>query len=263
MIFCLQKYLFVYILCIIKYYFCFMKKKFLKTIYFDNSQLSNKKNHIDNSYIKEIPVFQNIKQLEFKEPITYFVGENGSGKSTLLENIATTFGFNKEWWTKNTLYQTNQTDNQVNNWLTFSWQPSMFQYGYFFRAEWIYNFVNYLENTQNGFSPYGGENLHKFSHWQQFLKIFEAQKDSVWFYILDEIESALSPANQLKVVEIIKYMVSQWSQFIIATHSPIILNIQKQSQILSFDYKNIQETSYDMTPCVDMYKRVLHMKEII
>tara|TARA_Y100001960_G_scaffold284886_1_gene321002 strand:- start:931 stop:1152 length:222 start_codon:yes stop_codon:yes gene_type:complete len=73
-----------------------MKKKFLKTIYFDNSELSNKKNHIDNSYIKEIPVFQNIKQLEFKEPITYFVGENGSGKSTLLENIATTFGFNKE-----------------------------------------------------------------------------------------------------------------------------------------------------------------------
>lgn len=248
-----------------------MKKNFLKTIYFDNTQLGSSEDdtqwdywdNSDNSYIKEIPVFQNIEELELNEAITYFVWENGSWKSTLLENIATTFWFNKEWGTKNTLYQTNETDNQVNNWLTFSWQPSMFQYGYFFRAEWIYNFVNYLENTQNWFSPYGGENLHKFSHGQQFLKIFEAQKDSVWFYILDEIESALSPANQLKVVEIIKYMAEKWSQFIIATHSPIILNIHKNSQILSFDYRNIEETSYDMVPCVDMYKRVLYAKKII
>jgi predicted ATPase len=176
-----------------------------------------------------------------------------------MEHIALTFGFNKEWGSKNTLYKTNNIDNIENNWLSLSWQPSKFLNGYFFRAEWVYNFVNYLQNLKDGlaFAPYGWENLHNFSHGQQFMKIFEAQMDTVWFYILDEIESALSPANQLKIVEIIKYMVSQWSQFLIASHSPIILSIQEESQILSFDNDVIKEITYDNVPCVDMYRRIL------
>jgi predicted ATPase len=180
-----------------------------------------------------------------------------------MENIAVNFGFNKEWWTKNTLYKTNNIDNLENNWLSLSWQPSKFHYGYFFRAEWIYNFVNHLQNMDSGlaFSPYGWENLHNFSHGQQFMKIFEAQMDKVWFYVLDEIESALSPANQLKVIEVIKYMVNNGSQFLIATHSPIILGIKEKSQILSFDYWYIHQIDYDMVPCVDMYRRVLMKKQ--
>ncbi len=237
-----------------------MKIQFLKTIYFDNSQLGKAEN-IDTSdeYIKNIPIFHDIDELELSEPITYFVWENWSGKSTFLENIAKTYGFNKEWWTRNTLYKTNNIDNWENNWLSLSWQPSMFQYWYFFRAEGIYNFINYLEDIK-WFTPYGGENLHKMSHGEQFMKIFKAQMDKVWFYILDEIESALSPENQLKVIEIIKYMISKWSQFLIATHSPIILSIREESQIISFDHWYIHEIEYDMTPCVDMYRRILMRK---
>lgn len=227
-----------------------MNNHFLKTIYFDNSNLQEK-------YIENIDIFKDISELELEEKITYFVGENGTWKSTLLESIAESFWFNKEWWTINSNYKTNKTDNIENKWVKLSWQPTRFKNWYFFRAEWIYNFVNYLEKVQDWFGPYWWENLHKFSHWQQFMKIFESMIDRVWFYILDEIESALSPANQLKVVEIIKYMVSNWSQFLIATHSPIILSIKQNSQILSFDYWTISKIEYDMVPCVDMYKRIL------
>ncbi len=227
-----------------------MNNHFLKTIYFDNTNLQEK-------YIENIDIFKDISELELEEKITYFVGENGTWKSTLLESIAESFWFNKEWWTINSNYKTNKTDNIENNWIKLSWQPTRFKNWYFFRAEWIYNFVNYLEQVQDWFSPYWWENLHKFSHWQQFMKIFESMMDRVWFYILDEIESALSPSNQLKVVEIIKYMVSNWSQFLIATHSPIILSIKQNSQILSFDYWTISKIEYDMVPCVDMYKRIL------
>jgi len=260
-----------------------MRRNFLKTIYFDNSKLWNKDNieklyeedknekyteedieisiseyiSTGDEYIKNIPIFENIKELELEESITYFVWENGSGKSTLMEHIATTIGFNKEWWTKNTLYNTNKIDNLENNWISLSWQPSKFLSGYFFRAEWIYNFVNYLQNIQDGFAWYWWENLHNLSHGQQFMRIFESQMDTVWIYILDEIESALSPVNQLKVVEMIKYMVSKWSQFLIASHSPIILSIKENSQILSCDDGKIHEINYDSIPCVDMYRRIL------
>lgn len=258
-----------------------MRRNFLKTIYFDNSKLWNKDNieklyeedeyenaetqevsvseyiSTGDEYIKNIPIFQNIEELELNESITYFVWENGSWKSTLMEHIATTIGFNKEWWTKNTLYNTNKIDNLENNWITLSWQPAKFLSGYFFRAEWIYNFVNYLQNIEDWFAPYWWENLHNLSHGQQFMRIFESQMDTVWIYILDEIESALSPQNQLKVIEMIKYMVSKWSQFLIASHSPIILSIKENSQILSCDDWEIHEINYDSIPCVDMYRRIL------
>lgn len=256
-----------------------MRKHFLKTIYFDHTQLGKKENiekmykenekinmleklDTTDEYIKNIEAFQNVSEINLEKQITYFVWENGSGKSTLIEHIAQNFWFNKQWGTKNTLFQTNKIDNIENWWLTLSWQPQKFHYWYFFRGETIYSFADYLQNLEDGlaFAPYGWENLHNFSHGQQFMKIFEAQMDRVWFYILDEIESALSPANQLKVVEIIKYMVSKWSQFIIATHSPIVLGIFEDSQILSLDHGYIHEIDYDMVPCVDMYRRILTKK---
>ncbi len=230
-----------------------MRKNFLKTIYFNeiNSDTSQEEN-----YIKNIDIFKNITEFHFEESITYFVWENGSGKSTLLENIATTFWFNKEWWTKNSLFQTNDIDNKSNNWLQLSWQPQKFLSGFFFRWESVYNFINYQESIW-WFNAYGWEHLHTMSHGQQFIRILESLMDKVWFYIFDEIESALSPENQLKAIEIIKYMAKNGSQFIIATHSPIILSIKQNSQIVSFDYGYIHEVDYDLVPCVDMYRRVL------
>ncbi len=174
---------------------------FLKTIYFDNTKLWNKNNvdkmfwdkfsieRFDSSddYIKNIEIFKNIEKLDLSEKITYFVWENGTWKSTLLEHIVMEFGFNKEWWTKNCNYKTNKIDNVNNDWIRLSWQPTKFKTWYFFRAEWVYNFVNYLQEIDDwkSFLSYWWENLHKFSHWQQFLRILESMMDRVWFYILD------------------------------------------------------------------------------
>ena len=196
--------------------------------------------------------------------MTYFVWENWSGKSTLVESIATTYWFNKEWWTLNSFYKTNQADSFNSNWLKLSWKPTRYKTWFFFRAEGIYNFSNYLEDLDKqpfcswAFNSYGGENLHKFSHWEQFMKIIESRIDIVWFYIFDEIESALLPNNQLKLVEIIKYMIEKWSQFIIATHSPILLSIN-DSCIYNFD-NTIEQISFDNVSCVDMYRRILLKK---
>lgn len=227
---------------------------FLKYIYI-NVKESNEE------FIRNITLLKNTSEIELSQPITYFVWENGSGKSTLLEAIASNFWLNKEWWNKHHNFSTNQTEKSEDNWIKLSWVPIKFKYWYFFRAESIYNTINYLETVQWWFSPYWWENLHKNSHWEQFLKIFEAQKEIPWFYIIDEIESALSPANQLKVREIIKYMAKNGSQFIIATHSPIILSIKENSQIFTLDFWKIMETEYDMTSCVDIYKRILFPKK--
>lgn len=91
-----------------------MNNYFLKTIYFDNTNLQEK-------YIENIDIFKDISELELEEKITYFVGENGTWKSTLLESIAESFWFNKEWWTINSNYKTNKTDNIENNWIKLSW----------------------------------------------------------------------------------------------------------------------------------------------
>lgn len=231
----------------------------LQSVYFDFSKILK-----SEDYIKSIPALENLEVLEFHNKLTYFVWENGSGKSTLMEAIATNFGFNKEWGNMNTQYSTNTTDNIESNWLGFSWKPNKYTSWFFFRAEGIYNFNNYLEDLSkqpycgDAFSPYGWKNLHHFSHGQQFLKIVESFQNRVWLYIFDEIESALSPINQLKLVEIIKYMIQQGSQFIIATHSPILLSIT-DSCIYNFD-EAIEQISYDNVSCVDIYKRVLQKK---
>ncbi|PZM84915.1 AAA family ATPase [Candidatus Gracilibacteria bacterium] len=224
-----------------------MRKYFLKTIYFQ--KLNDK-----DDFRGKIDIFKNLEKLDFEKNITYFVGENGSGKSTLLENIALEFGLNQEGGTKGANYKTSLSDKTNKNWLKLSWEVTKFKYGYFFRAEGIYNFVNYLENLDGGFKPYGGENLHLMSHGEQFIQILESISGTKGFFIIDEIESAISPANQLKIKSLIEKMAENGSQFIIATHSPIILSIPN-SQILNFDFGKIQETEFDMAPCVDIYKR--------
>lgn len=92
------------------------------------------------------------------------------------------------------------------------------------------------------------------SHWEQFIQILESLSSGKWFFIIDEIESAISPANQLKVKSLIQKMAENGSQFIIATHSPIILSIP-DFQILTFDYGKIMETEFDMVSCIDIYRR--------
>lgn len=230
-----------------------MKRKlipFLKTLYFHSLE--------ESDYRANLSIFKNLTEWNFEKRITYFVGENGSWKSTFLEAIALAVGFNAEWWSLNARFSTTQTDKN-SHWLSVSWQPIRYDFWYFLRAESVYGMVNYLETPDEdgqiiGFRFYGNKNLHTLSHWQQFLAILEACVDIPGIYIFDEIESALSPANQLRVKFLIEKMALNGSQFIIATHSPIILSIPN-TQILTFDYGKIMETEYSFASCVDIYKR--------
>ncbi|MGF9891257.1 AAA family ATPase [Priestia megaterium] len=206
-----------------------------------------------NKYPFSVPVIKNFTELEFKNKVTFFVGENGSGKSTLLESIADNCGFNLSGGGQNNVYTSNTEEITLGDYLRLSWFPKV-NNGFFLRAESFYNFATYLDElnkeefTGDVYGPYGGISLHKQSHGESFLSLFNNRFNGRGaLYLLDEPEAALSPARQLSLLKII-YNLSTKSntQFIIATHSPILL-AYPNATIYSFDGEEIEETSYEMT----------------
>jgi len=198
-------------------------------------------------------VIKNLSELQFTNNVTFFVGENGSGKSTLLESIAVKCGFNLNGGSQNNVYTGNTEEITLSDHLRLSWLPKV-NNGFFLRAESFYNFATYLdelnqeEGTGDVYGPYGGISLHKQSHGESFLSLFNNRFNSKKaLYLLDEPEAALSPARQLSLLKIIHDLSTKSNaQFIIATHSPILLGYP-DATILSFDGEEIEETSYEMT----------------
>lgn len=109
--------------------------------------------------------------------------------------------------------------------------------------------VNYLKS-------YGGKSLHEQSHGESFLKVFENKLKGNGIYILDEPEAALSPENQLKIIGLIHQISKNNSQFIIATHSPILLSYPN-SKIISIDNSELNEVKYTDTDCFNFYKNFI------
>ena len=206
-----------------------------------------------NKYPFNVPVIRNFTELEFKNKVTFFVGENGSGKSTLLESIADNCGFNLSGGGQNNVYENDIEETTLSDYLRLSWLPKV-NNGFFLRAESFYNFATYLDElneeefTGDVYGPYGGISLHKQSHGESFLSLFNNRfNDKKALYLLDEPEAALSPARQLSLLKIIHDLsTNSNTQFIIATHSPILLGYP-DATILSFDGEQIEETSYEMT----------------
>ena len=198
-------------------------------------------------------MIKNLSELQFTNNVTFFVGENGSGKSTLLESIAVKCGFNLNGGSQNNVYTGNTEEITLSDHLRLSWLPKV-NNGFFLRAESFYNFATYLdelnqeEGTGDVYGPYGGISLHKQSHGESFLSLFNNRFNSKKaLYLLDEPEAALSPARQLSLLKIIHDLSTKSNaQFIIATHSPILLGYP-DATILSFDGEEIEETSYEMT----------------
>ncbi|WP_456363938.1 AAA family ATPase [Priestia aryabhattai] len=205
-----------------------------------------------NEYPFNIPVIKNFEELDFLNNVTFFVGENGSGKSTLLESIAVKCEFNISTGSRNNIYKNDVDEPTLSNYLRLSWLPKV-NNGFFLRAESFYNFATYLDELNEQvpddvLKPYGGISLHKQSHGESFLSLFNnrlGNKRAI--YLLDEPEAALSPARQLALLKIIRDLsIKDNTQFIIATHSPILLGYPNAT-ILSFDEDEIKETSYEMT----------------
>jgi len=173
-------------------------------------------------YPFHLPAIKNLDRLSFHPKVTYIVGENGSGKSTILESIAVAFGFNAEGGTKNFNFTSRATHSDLNQYIKIIKGAKRPRDGFFFRAESFYNFASNVEDLMLE-GAYGARPLHEQSHGESFFAVFQNRFCRESIYILDEPEAALSPSRQMSMLTRIHELINEGSQFIIATHSPIIL----------------------------------------
>lgn len=172
-----------------------------------------------------IPAFKGGIDLHLTKPVTIFVGDNGSGKSTLMEAIAWSCGFNLAGGNRNhTPMSGSAPKPALMEKLRLGWLPKIGE-GFFFRAESFFNFASYIDQLGLGvLDSYGGKSLHDQSHGEAFLALFTHRFGSPGVYILDEPEAALSPKRQLALLRVMHDLEASGKvQFIIATHSPILL----------------------------------------
>ena len=203
-------------------------------------------NKIDtDSYLRHIPAISSTERVDFTHSVTFFVGENGSGKSTLLEAIAIAYGFNPEGGTRNYSFSTHDSHSELSQALRLPRGIRKAGYGYFLRAESFYNVATKEEEYSRG--PGGRpQHYHEKSHGESFLALAQNSFRANGFYLLDEPEAALSPQRQLTLLAEIHRCVKEGAQFIIATHSPILLGLPGAG-ILSFDDGMIHPCTYEET----------------
>jgi predicted ATPase len=210
-------------------------------------EISLKRDEIDSfdDYPFQIPAIRQLETLEFHEDITFLVGENGSGKSNLIEAIAVGLGFSPEGGTKNVQLETHQNTSNLHEYLRFVNSYKKPNNYYFLRAESFYNLATYME--EKGYlQGYGGKSLHQQSHGEAFFATLNNKLRGNGLYIFDEPEAALSPQRQLSALAIMHNLVKKNSQFIIATHSPILL-AYPNAKIFQLGENGIDEISYEET----------------
>lgn len=175
-------------------------------------------------YPFHLPVIKQLDEIELHPRVTFFIGENGAGKSTLLEAIAVALGFNPEGGTKNFRFGTRESHSDLHRYLRLSRGAARPRDGFFLRAESFFNVATEIENLgAEVLEAYGGVSLHEKSHGEAFLTLMMNRFGGRGLYLLDEPEAALSPQRQLAVLARIHQLVRAGSQFLIATHSPILM----------------------------------------
>jgi len=198
------------------------------------------------TYPYNIPAIRELGQIAFHPDVTFFVGENGAGKSTLLEAIALALGFSREGGTRNFNLSTAQSESPLHAVLKLVRGFRRPADGYFLRAESFYNVATYMDTLPGYLASYGGKSLHARSHGEAFMTLLTDKFRGKGLYLLDEPEAALSPSRQLAALRLIRELVGDASQFIIATHSPILL-AYPGAKILQFDGAGITEVAYEDT----------------
>ena len=219
-----------------------MNKLFIQGVLFEWNEIE------PNSYIRTIESLRDVEKIEFQSPVSLFVGENGTGKSTLLEAIAVAHGFNPEGGTKNYVFSTYDSHSELCDAIRIAKGYRKEKWGYFLRAESFYNVATQEEKYADIAHP--SMQYHKKSHGESFLDLAQDNIKSNGLYLLDEPEAALSPQRQLTLLTQIYKCANDGAQFIIATHSPILLGIPN-AQIFCFDNGKIHTCTYEET---DSYK---------
>ena len=198
-----------------------------------------------NEHPFNIPAISKLDVLSFHQDVTFIIGENGTGKSTIMEAIALALGFGPEGGTKNVQLQTADTVSRLHEYIRPIRSFSKPTDNYFLRAESFYNVATYMDEV-GYLEGYGGQSLHQISHGEAFMATLTNKLRGHGLYILDEPEAALSPTRQMAALAAIHRLVEDESQFIIATHSPILLSYPK-SKIISLDNNEIKEIKYEDT----------------
>jgi predicted ATPase len=183
-----------------------------------------------DQYPFSLSAVRSLRSLPLHPAVTFVIGENGSGKSTLLEAIAVAWGFNPEGGTKNFRFQTRGSHSPLHKCLTLVKGVQRPKDGFFLRAESFFNVATDIERMDAEPAPappiinsYGGRSLHEQSHGESFFALLMNRFGGHGFYVLDEPEAALSPSRQLAMIARMHQLVQARSQFIVATHSPILM----------------------------------------
>ena len=211
-------------------------------------------------YPFSVPAIAALTHLNFHSRVTFFAGENGSGKSTLLEAIALNYGLSLEGGNRNFAFEASLDRSDTSplaRALRLGFYPARTGEGFFFRAETLWNLATTIED--NGLlQGYGGISLHARSHGETFFTVLDHKFRRSGLFLLDEPEAALSPQRQLAFLILIQQTLRDYkdAQFIISTHSPILLSLPG-AQILSFDDGAIRPIDYRDTPAFVITRRFL------
>ncbi len=219
-----------------------------------------------SEYPFNLPAIRDLQSLSFHPKVTFIIGDNGSGKSTILESIAVAYGFNAEGGTKNFNFTSRATHSDLNNFMRVVKGTKKPRNGFFLRAESFYNFASNIDDLDRemSFGPpliesYGGRSLHEQSHGESFFAVFLNKFSGEGIYILDEPEAALSPSRQMSMLSRMHELVCEGSQFIIATHSPIVM-AYPESLIYQIR-EGFEKVSYEETEHYQVMSSFLNNRE--
>ncbi|HTG67908.1 MAG TPA: AAA family ATPase [Candidatus Udaeobacter sp.] len=220
-----------------------------------------------DAYPFHLSAIQSLDQLDFHPKVTYIVGENGMGKSTLMEAIAVGLGFNPEGGTINFNFSTAATHSELHQYLRLARSVNKPRDGFFFRAESYYNLATNIDQLDREGGPggriidsYGGKSLHQQSHGESFFATFLHRFNGNGLYMMDEPEAALSPFRQMAMLSRIHQLVLQHSQFIIATHSPILM-AYPDAVIYNLTPDGIERISLEETDHYMLMKQFINNRE--
>jgi predicted ATPase len=218
-----------------------------------------------DEYPFNVAAIRTLRRLEFAASrVTFFTGENGAGKSTLLEAIALNYGLSLEGGNRNFAFDAEVAKGDtypLARAMKLSFRGARTGEGFFFRAETLFNLATEID--EKGLTRgYGDVSLHARSHGEAFMAVLDYKFRRSGLFLLDEPEAALSPQRQLSFLILLHQTLRDYqdAQFIISTHSPILLGMPG-AQILSFDEDGIKPIAYEETPAFVITRRFLNAPE--
>jgi len=223
-----------------------------------------KRDEIDDFgvYPFSIPAIRDLDELELDPHVTLFAGNNGTGKSTLVEAIAVAAGFNPEGGSRHVMLSTRPSHSVLHAHLKLVRGTRRRRTGYFLRAESFFNVATYIEALGDPAiaAVYGGKPLHERSHGESFIALVQHRFGPNGLYILDEPEAALSLHGNLALMRRMHDLVAEGSQFIVSTHSPILLGYPG-AKIYVLSELGMFETQYEKTENVELTRSFLEGRE--